>query len=190
MATRRRLGKRILTKKAITLEGIPEVVANAQRIMRASGYAHGDIAREYKQALMAAALIVRDEARDLVPVDTGLLRSSIFAAYGDPKKSDVLIGVNTRQAVKTTKGGETRTYAGVVEFGDDERAPQPFLRPAIAATKGLVARVLKDGLLRAIEAIAGGTVAAQGSLRSQGSLETQMDASGMSTGALSSRIIK
>ena len=154
MATRRRLGKRILTKKAITIEGIEEIASNAAALVRASGYGHGDVAQEYKRALMAGAMIVRDEARDLVPVDTGLLKSSIFAAYGDAKKADVIIGVNTRKAVSTSKGGETRTYAGVVEYGDDEHAPQPYMRPAISATKPLVARLLKEQLVIAVDKLA------------------------------------
>jgi HK97 gp10 family phage protein len=154
MATRRRLGGRILTAKPLRLEGIPEIVANANKLMRATGYGGGDVARELKHGLMAGALIVRDEARDLVPVDTGLLRDSIFAAYGDSKKADVLVGVSTTKAVRTTKAGETRTYAGVIEYGNDEHPPQPFMRPAITATRPLVARVLKEKLTEAVDKLA------------------------------------
>jgi HK97 gp10 family phage protein len=154
MATRRRLGRRVLTKKAVEIEGIPEIAANAAKLMRASGYAGGDIAKEYKQALMTGALIVRDEIRSLVPVDTGLLRSSVFAAYGSPKKADVLVGVNTQQAVRTTKGGKTRTYAGVIEFGSDTHPPQPYMRPGIAAARPTAARTLKDALAKAVEKLA------------------------------------
>lgn len=150
MATRRRLGRRILTRKAIQFEGIDEIAARANELARAGGYAHGDIAKEYKQAIMPAALTVRDEAKQLVPVETGLLKSSIFAAYGDPKKPDVLVGVNTRRAVKES-GGEYRTYAGIVEYGDDTRAPHPYMRPAITATRPLVARMLKEKLVDAVE---------------------------------------
>jgi HK97 gp10 family phage protein len=155
MATRRRLGRRLLTKKSLEFEGIPEIAANANALARAGGYAHGDIAREYKKALIVPALMVRDEARAMVPVETGLLRDSIFAAYGDPKKADVLIGVNTRQATFTNKAGDvTGTYAGIVEYGDDERKPHPYMRPAIGATKPLVARMLRDGLVDAVEKLA------------------------------------
>lgn len=155
MATRRRLGGRILTKKALSLEGIPEVAANANKLMRQCGYGNAEVARELKRGLMKGALIIRDEARDLVPVDTGLLRSSIFAAYGSPKKSDVLVGVNTRQAVKTNKAGETKTYAGVVEFGDDSHAPQPYMRPAIQAARPSVAKIVREEILKAIKGLVG-----------------------------------
>jgi HK97 gp10 family phage protein len=155
MATRRRLGGRILTKKALTLEGIPEVAANANKLMRQCGYGGAEIAQELKRGLMKGALMIRDEARDLVPVDTGLLKQSIFAAYGDRKKTDVLVGVNTRQAVATTQAGVTRTYAGVVEFGDDYRAPHPYMRPGIQAARPSVARIVKEEISAAIEKLAG-----------------------------------
>lgn len=153
MATRRRLGGKVLTKKVLEIEGIPEMTSKVNRVLLHTGGQNGRaVAKEIKQALMTGALIMRDEARDLVPVDTGLLRSAIFAAYGDDRKPDVLFGVNTRVAVKTTAAG-TKTYAGVVEFGDDSHAPQPYMRPAVQATRGIVARTLKEGLTKAIEKI-------------------------------------
>lgn len=154
MATRRRLGGRPLTKKALTLEGIPELAANANRLMRKCGYNGSEVAQELKQGLMTGALIVRDEARDLAPVVTGRLQSAIFAAYGDKRKSDVLVGVNTRIAVDPDHP-ERGNYAGIVEYGDDERAPKPYMRPAIAATRPTVARVLSEGLKKAITDLAG-----------------------------------
>jgi HK97 gp10 family phage protein len=154
MATRRRLGRSLLTKKAIEFEGIAEIAANAKKLMIAAGYQGADVAQELKKSLMVGALIVRDEARHMVPVDTGLLRDSIFAAYGKRDKADVLVGVNTRQAVTTSAGGKTRTYAGVVEFGDDSHPPQPFMRPAIAAARPTVARVVSDALRVAVDRLA------------------------------------
>lgn len=152
MATRR-LGGKILTKKVIQVEGIDSITANAKRLMIQCGYQGADVAQELKRAMMIGALILRDEARDLVPVDTGLLRDSIFAAYGRKDKADVLVGVNTQQAV-TTSGGKTRTYAGVIEFGDSTHPPQPYMRPAIQAARPTVARVIKEALERAIESLA------------------------------------
>lgn len=154
MATRRRLGGRILTKKALQVEGIPELVANANKLMRDCGYNNAVVAQELKQGIMAGALIIRDEARDLVPVKTGRLRSAIFAAYGDKRKPDVLVGVNTRIPVDP-EHPESGNYAGIVEFGDDERAPQPYMRPAINATRPIVARVMSERLRKAISGLAG-----------------------------------
>lgn len=155
MAIRRRLGKNVLTKRALTFEGIPEIVANANRLMRESGYGGRDIAVELKKGFMVGALIVRDEIRSLVPVRTGLLKSAIFAAYGAADKSDVLVGVNSRKAVKTTKGGKTRSYAGIVEFGNAAHPPQPYMRPGINAARPSAARAMKEALVVAYEKLAG-----------------------------------
>jgi HK97 gp10 family phage protein len=154
MATRRRLGGRILTKKALTLEGIPELIANANALMRRTGYSGGEVAQEFKRGIMAGALIIRDEAKDLVPVVTGRLQSAIFAAYGDKRKPDVLVGVNTRIPVDP-EHPESGNYAGIVEFGDDERAPQPYMRPAIQSTRPVVARIMSERLRKAISDLAG-----------------------------------
>ena len=154
MATRRRLGGRILTKKALTVEGIPELAASANKLMRQCGYGNAEVAKELKTGLMAGALIIRDEAKDLVPVRTGRLKSAIFAAYGDRRKTDVLVGVNTRIPVDP-KHPERGNYAGIVEFGDDERRPQPYMRPAIQATRPVVARVISERLRKAISDLAG-----------------------------------
>lgn len=149
----RRIGSKILTKRVLAFEGIPEIVANANRLMRATGYQGGDVARELKQAFMVGALILRDEIRDLVPVRTGLLKSSVFAAYGRADKANVLVGVNTHKAVKTSRG-KTRTYAGVVEFGNATHPPQPYARPGIAAARPLAGRVIKEALVDAVEKLA------------------------------------
>ena len=154
MATRRRLGGRILTKKALTVEGTPELTKKANDLMRQCGYNNAAVAKELKQGMMTGALMIRDEAKDLVPVKTGRLRSAIFAAYGDQRKTDVLVGVNTRIPVDP-ENPEAGNYAGIVEFGDDERAPQPYMRPAIQATRPLVARVIAEKTREAIEKLAG-----------------------------------
>lgn len=155
MATRRRLsGRRIVTKKLATMEGIPELIANANALMRKTGYGNADVAKEFKQGIMAGALIIRDEARDLVPVKTGRLRSAIFAAYGNPKKADVLVGVNTRIPVDPAHP-ESGNYAGIVEFGNDHQPPQPYMRPAIVAQRPIVARIISEKIRAAITKLAG-----------------------------------
>lgn len=62
---------------------------------------------------------VVQEARRLVPVDTGNLRSSIRF---DP---------NTR-TIRAVGGAGGRVYAGYVEFGTSRMKAQPYLRPALA----------------------------------------------------------
>jgi HK97 gp10 family phage protein len=137
--------RNILTKKgkAVRWEGLPEIQKNVNSLLSKMGHREGQkVAGEVKRVLMGAALVVRDEAKDLVPVDTGLLKSAIFAAYGDERKADVLVGVNHRIA----------PHSHLVEFGarGGEMPAQPFMRPAITVTRPKVANIVAGGLKQII----------------------------------------
>ncbi|RLE37706.1 HK97 gp10 family phage protein, partial [Candidatus Woesearchaeota archaeon] len=58
-----------------------------------------------------------DEARSIVPVRTGYLRSTIY--YERKGKHKLIVGAKAH-------------YAGYVEYGTRKMAAQPYLRPAIA----------------------------------------------------------
>jgi HK97 gp10 family phage protein len=127
-------------------EGLPELNKNVDNLLKEMGHKEGQrVGDRIKRVLMGAALTIRDEARDLVPVKTGLLKSAIFAAYGDERKPDVLVGVNHRIA----------PHSHLVEFGarGGQMPAQPFMRPAIAATRGIAANMVADGLKDIIEDI-------------------------------------
>jgi HK97 gp10 family phage protein len=141
-----RIQRNVLTKKgkAVRWEGIPELQRNVDAILAKVGHRQGqEVGREVKRVLMGAALVVRDEAKDLVPVKTGLLKSAIFAAYGDERKADVLVGVNRKIA----------PHAHLVEFGASHSAAHPFMRPAITATRAKVANVVADGMKKLLQEI-------------------------------------
>ena len=141
-----RIQRNILTKRgaAVRWEGLPEINRNVDRLLSQMGHREGQkTGDKVKRVLMGAALTVRDEARDMVPVRTGKLRSAIFAAYGDERKSDVLVGVNHRIA----------PHAHLVEFGSrgGKQPAQPYMRPAITATRGKVANIVADGLRKILD---------------------------------------
>jgi len=126
------VARRILTPKGrqARIEGIAELESKIEAILnRATG-------KEVKTAYMKGALILRDRARELAPVKTGLLRSAIFAAYGDPTASNVLVGVNYRIA----------PHAHLVEYGTKWAAPHPYMRPAISQTRAAVVTKISQGL--------------------------------------------
>jgi HK97 gp10 family phage protein len=82
------------------------------------------------KALNKKGLRIVREAKQRCPVDTGRLRASITAELirqGD--KPRVLVGSNV-------------SYAPHVEFGTENQAAQPFLRPAARS-------VLKEGPTKA-----------------------------------------
>ena len=77
---------------------------------------------------LAAAELIAQEARRLVPIDTGKLHNSI--------RVEEFQGESGRDEVAVVAGGESigAGYAGFVEFGTVRTPAQPFLRPAVAAT--------------------------------------------------------
>jgi hypothetical protein len=69
--------------------------------------------------LNAVGAAIVEEARRLVPVDTGHLKSTIDYTY--------------RQDTMTVQIHADAYYAIFVEYGGRHTAPQPFLRPALMA---------------------------------------------------------
>lgn len=70
--------------------------------------------------LVTLGLRVQNRARQLAPVDTGRLRSSITSSglQRDSRGAYVEVGTNV-------------FYAGFVEFGTRRMPAQPYLRPAL-----------------------------------------------------------
>jgi HK97 gp10 family phage protein len=70
------------------------------------------------EALNKKALRIVRQAKQLAPVDTGRLRSSITAELiRSGRKPKAVVGTNVE-------------YAPFVEFGTSKQPAQPFLRPA------------------------------------------------------------
>lgn len=80
-----------------------------------------------EKGLARVGLRVQNAARQLCPVDTGRLRSSIVSQPGrDARGPYVDVGTNVE-------------YAPFVEFGTSRAPAQPFLRPALAEVAGYIA---------------------------------------------------
>lgn len=105
-----------------------------------------------RNALRAAALPMRDAAKNRVPVDQGDLQRSIKIgprrrrSGEDPDTLGVLIGIDAneqpaKEVPRKTRSGRSTTYrdpgvAGVgpiTEFGRPGEAAKPFMRPAFDA---------------------------------------------------------
>lgn len=83
---------------------------------------------ETEDDLVRVGLRVQARARQLCPVDTGRLRSSIVMTKGrDGTGFYVEIGTNVN-------------YAAFVEFGTSRMRAQPFLIPAVAEASGYLAQ--------------------------------------------------
>lgn len=74
-----------------------------------------------QDAMQATAEAAKQAAQDRAPVDTGLLRSSVYAdvdARGGSGRRTLVIGADA-------------PYAAYVELGTSRQQAQPFIRPAI-----------------------------------------------------------
>ena len=121
--------------KAFQLEGVEEIRRNVGKILTKAR------AKDVKRIYMRAAMVLRNEARDLAPARSGRLKSAIFAAYGNPDKQSVLVGVNYRIA----------PHAHIVEFGSSHAPPHAYMRPAMTYTRSMVVRLIKEGFLQMLE---------------------------------------
>lgn len=79
---------------------------------------------DVRDAGLALADAVADDARRLVPVDEGDLRDSIEAEPAGPSEDAV---------ARVTAGGRDTFYAFLVEFGTADQPARPYLRPAAEA---------------------------------------------------------
>lgn len=97
--------------------------------------AAGGIDKEARGVAVKWANVGAGIAKSLVPVDTGRLKDSI--------------------EVSTTRGVArmvaSAPYAGFVEFGTVRMAPQPYMRPAVAAIRGRFQRELVEVAARRLD---------------------------------------
>jgi HK97 gp10 family phage protein len=78
---------------------------------------------EVKKQVRAVAAAVRDDARQLAPVDEGDLRRGITVVNNyDRERKLVTYRVGWRTDIAF--------YGGLIELGTEDTAPQPHLRPA------------------------------------------------------------
>ena len=109
-----------------------------------------------KRVFMRAAMQLVNEAKDIVPVDTGRLRDAIFAAYGDPRKPNVIVGVNYKKAphahlieyghIQTGHGGKGKGRG--IKFIPGSA----FMRRALVSARPTMAATIAEGLKALVEA--------------------------------------
>lgn len=115
----------------IGIEGVDEILANiSKKLNKVTG-------QEAKKVFMRAAMIAVREIRDLAPLGpTGNLKKGVFADYGDPKKSNVLVGMNYKIS----------PHAHFLEYGTVKMRAQPYFRPGITASRSAIAASLIQGM--------------------------------------------
>jgi HK97 gp10 family phage protein len=94
---------------------------------------------------------IKEDAKNLCPVDTGSLRKSVRRQkHSSPSRHVHSIGVSAGGYVKNPKTGRPVDYAAHVEFGTSRTPPQPFMGPAVEKNKGEVRRILTKEILEAL----------------------------------------
>ena len=130
--------------KVIVCKGEKEALEELRRA------AEGGKFREAAQKAVDDCLdIVAEEARRIVPVDTGRLKRSIKTKRRkNVTWGEVFCDYPKPQNPKKTKHGQKEYYAFAVVYGSRTRIPDPFLRPAVEKTEDVVeermGKVLKE----------------------------------------------
>lgn len=97
-----------------------DVTVDVSDMKRALDRASAEVLAELAEVVKQSAQSVREDARYLVPVDTGNLRDSITYRSKGGLRAEVY--VDTSDA----------TYGHIVEFGTSGRPEKPFMGPAAA----------------------------------------------------------
>ena len=132
-------------KVGLTIHGGRELEAKLQQLDRTT-------AKKYtRQALRAGAAVIRKEARDNAPVESGQLKRAIRTRAGRTKKGSVSVLVSASS--KWYSGDEF--YAAFQEFGFKAGRTQVegkhFLQNAAESKKDEAARVVTERLRELIE---------------------------------------
>lgn len=133
----------LLTVKSPTLRGLPKLATSLSTLLRTIEAGEG-VGDEMKEVFMEGARKLRDEAKRMAPVRTGLLRDSIFATKGVARKPSALVGVNFNRA----------HHAHLVEFGHGgphPAPPHPYMRPALMSQRPVIQKIITDGLSKILK---------------------------------------
>jgi len=105
------------------------------------------------RAVGSGARIIRNAARARVPVDTGVLRNSIYSArireLSSPEQVTYFVG--SRKGKRYQAKQADGWYFHMVEFGTVKMPAQPFMRPAFETYKNSAEEEIKKQLLRGVE---------------------------------------
>lgn len=114
-----------------------------------------------RRAVSAGAAVIRNEAKQIAPVDTGEMRRDIqIKRERDSRSGDLIVrySVFVRTGGKSRLSGRGRNvdknsfYWRFVEFGTSKMAAKPFMRPAYESKKEDAVDTIGTNLREGIEA--------------------------------------
>lgn len=122
----------------VTVKGQAELVAKFRQLSSAM---QGDT---LVTAALVGAEVLKAESKRIVPVKTGVLRSSITSEISEqtPTRATVDIG-----------HGQQAPYGKYVELGTYRMAAQPFLRPPLITHRAAAETAVAGSLRRMLERV-------------------------------------
>lgn len=145
----------------VRVEGLREL---SDRLEKLDKKVAGQVVRK---AAITGARLIRDEAKNRVPVDTGVLKQNIVikrfrtrgkgnVRYGIGLVSSKAVYSNTKTNRKKGRVGKSyyqdkAFYGHMVEFGTRKMKARPFLRPAFESQKEKAVDVVKNTLKQEID---------------------------------------
>ena len=131
----------------ITLKGGDKLLVKLARLTSA------EAKKVIRKALREGARPVQQKAKASVPVNTGALRKSVKIRAGKrTRKQEVSIWVGTGDQDNLFTG--KTFYGGMIEYGTNKMAAQPFMRPAWDTTKIRTQRIIKVRMGRGLTILA------------------------------------
>jgi len=122
----------------VQVEGLDEAVRRVRSLTSSLE------AKEVEQVLVKGMRVVRDEAKQRVPVRTGLLKSAIKARIGKRRGKFV---ASAFAAVDYKKA----PHAYLVEYGTRHSQAKPYFRPAWDSKKDQVKKQIEEDLRKLLE---------------------------------------
>lgn len=111
-----------------------------------------------KAALAQGANEIVTMAKNLVPVDSGDLKSSIGWTWGRPPSGSIVLATSQRiggeLAVTVYAGNDEAFYARWVEFGTTKHIAQPYFFPSYRANKRKVKTRINKAVRQAARSVA------------------------------------
>lgn len=123
---------------SVELLGADKVIARLARLKETLNKASEKVIKDI-------AILIRDDAKTMCPVDTGSLRKSIrLQVYAMPATYVHRVGVSAGGYVTNPKTKRKVDYAVHVEYGTSRSRAQPFIRPAVARHKNKLPKNVKN----------------------------------------------
>lgn len=123
----------------------------ADRLIARLGRASDRLDPEILQGLNEVAERVVDDAKAIVPVDTGSLQKSIRKQHHVSEGYIHSIAVTAGGYVVNPKTGQIVDYAHFVEYGTSRTVPRPFMQIALEMNRPLLLLRFRDKVRESLQ---------------------------------------